>query len=334
MMDFTLQATQFWQAWQQKQTELYQLKGLEFVEKANELLDLFFDGVGLELENADNPTQGTLIFTAHGKIENFAKIDAITTHPLAEPYTVVAYRQPMTAKSVKDFTITMGEIQLSMEQLQIAICTSYQLVDIEIRLDVPYTEENLEQIKNMAFIMLDHVLGERVFAIYVGYVDFVEHFSEGFTPIAHDDLLERIAHIWHNELEHTGIYPQGEHEYEVGKIYGQEELLLTFNLSAQSLIGSPLAWCIRIMTHIHHADEVEQAQDLESSLDEIMTEEHQAINALVIFNLTQGVRTIYCYCKYPHVLMSKLQPIIQQSPLSSQFEIDYDPRWDWYRIKE
>lgn len=83
----------FWAAWQKEEARLATLDNRGFVEQGNAILKRHCPEVGLELEGLDgNGGKPSLIFTAHGMLEQFPQVQALVDTAQTQRYQVCAFR--------------------------------------------------------------------------------------------------------------------------------------------------------------------------------------------------------------------------------------------------
>lgn len=330
------QANDFWQAWQTNLPKLLSATAIDFVEQANELLAEYIDGVGIELrgEVADGALSAgsELHFTAHGVFKHFPKVIELVNHPIAKQYNAQAFRKPETDFS-GDFAIGMNGLELSVQDLQFAIKVGRYLIDLEMIVNKSVDDDNnVQVIQHMAFILLDHILGEFDGVVKIGSVDFVAKFSDDFVVVSAQDLSVMVNKLWRDELGRDDVYPS-EYELQVAKTTPTDEqdgLLFIINSSANRLIGGELAWCVRIISEYDSQETLEISRELEDELGLLFCQDNQAINALMVNNMTQGQRIIHCYCANPDDIVPKIKTITAKYPLTTAIDVEYDVRWGWY----
>lgn len=341
-MDLKHHANEFWQAWQSEEAELVKLSGREFVGKANTLLTQYVEGVSVELEGdiaKGDPCK--LIFTAQGILDNFAKVSALVDTATTQKFDVVAFREPMgvsdgtrTDFDIEQFAIGMDGLDLTFGDLKILPTAGRYTVNLQIKIDKDHDDEQLRHLKNMAFIMLDHVIGEWDFATKIGAVDFVDELDG--ERVRAKDLYQTIQQIWHDELGHTGEYP-AECTYSMAKIDETDEqdgYIFTVNQSANALLADKhLPWCVMVTADFDNQNDLDMARDLEDTLCERMVKQPDCIDGLVVVNLSQSKRVVHLYCHDGSLGAKTTQQVVDMFPqLNCLVQVDYDPAWGWYKI--
>lgn len=329
------QAQAFWQAWDKQAAQLKALPTVERVEAGNELLHQYIEGIFLEIQE-DKP-RDLLIFSANGMLDQFVAIDILLQTATTHDYDLVAFRQPIPAEYINDFVMRMDEdLELSATDLLISASTGDQLIDLDVTLKKQADEETLPHLQNMAFIMLDHILGEWDLAVKIRSVEFSDTPAEN--AVSADQLPALINDLWKNTLNHDGKYPEAENSEwaaaESEESAEQNALVLIRNESAAALLGRPdMAWCIIIDCELTCKEDLDTAQDLEEHFYNQIKQEQRGIGVLSIVNFTQGIRTVHAYCRSPKHGLTAAQSAIDAFPqLDSSVRIDYDPAWQWYQF--
>lgn len=329
------QANLFWQAWQANLPKLISTTAIDFVNQANELLTQYIDGVAVELrgEVADSAlsADSELHFTAYGVFEHFPKVIELVNHPIAKQYNAQAFRKP-TAQFTTDFAIGMNGLELSVQDLEFALSVGRYFIDLEIIINKSVDDDTVQVVQHMAFILLDHILGEFDGMVKIGSVDFVATFSDDFALVSAQDLSATVNQLWRDELGRDDVYPS-EYESQVAQVEPTDEqdgLIFIINSSANRLIGGELAWCVRVISEYDSQETLDISRDLEDELDVLFCQGNQAVNALMVNNMTQGQRILHCYCANPDDIVPKIEAIIAKYPLATAIDVEYDVRWGWY----
>ncbi|MBV7435464.1 hypothetical protein KRX19_10545 [Cardiobacteriaceae bacterium TAE3-ERU3] len=329
------QAQAFWQAWDKQAAQLSTLSSVERVEAGNELLHQYIEGVFLEIQE-DEP-RDLLIFSANGMLDQFIAIDILLQTATTRDYDLIAFRQPIPAEYINEFVMRMDDdIELLATDLLISASATDQLIDLDVTLQKQADEEQLPHLQNMAFIMLDHILGEWDLAVKIRSVEFADTPAEN--AVRADQLPELINDLWENTLNHDGEYPQAEESEwaaaESEESAEQDALVLIRNESAASLLGRPdMAWCIIIDSELTCKEDLDTAQDLEEHFYNQISKDQHGIGVLSIVNFTQGIRSIHAYCRNPkHGIAAALSAMDAFPQLDSSARSDYDPAWQWYQF--
>lgn len=202
----------FWRAFADAQASLQAQPLRERVESANVLIERHLSGLALEMSGGEDDVVVDLIVTAHGSTEHFPLLmQVVAAAPALQSYRVRAFRERTTEP---DFPIGMDGFELATSEVLIALEQDGGQAALEIRFGREIPSDYLDHARNMAFIMLDHVLGEYDFAVKVGAVDFVE---EPADPQAQWVPLSQLPPVfdryWVQTLGRTGDFPIGEHDW-------------------------------------------------------------------------------------------------------------------------
>ena len=203
----------FWRAFSDAQASLQALPLRERVGAANALIDQHLEGLALEMSGDDADAVVDLIVTAHGSIERFPLVaQVVAAAPALPHYRVRAFRERTTQP---DFPIGMEGFELSTSEVLVALEQDGGQAALEIRFGREIPSDYQDHARNMAFIMLDHVLGEYDFAVKVGAVDFVGEPDDAHTPwVPLSQLPPVFDRYWTEILGHTGHFPTGEAEWD------------------------------------------------------------------------------------------------------------------------
>jgi len=202
----------FWTEFAAAQPRLQALPLRERVEEANTVLERHLEGIALEMSGDDGDAVVDLIATAHGSVQNFPLLmQLVAAAPALAHYRLRAFRERARQP---DFPIGMDGFELATSDVLVACSRDDGQAALEIRFGRDIPSDYQDHARNMAFIMLDHVLGEYDFAVKVGAVDFVEasHDAEAeWTPLS--QLPPVFDRHWTDVLGRTGEFPQGEHDW-------------------------------------------------------------------------------------------------------------------------
>lgn len=202
----------FWNEFTAAQHTLQALPLRDRVEEANTILERHLEGLALEMSGGDDDAVVDLIATAHGSIDRFPLLmQWVAAAPPLAHYRLRAFRERTTQP---DFPIGMEGFELETSDVLVACSRDDGQAALEIRFGREIPSDYQDHARNMAFIMLDHVLGEYDFAVKVGGVDFVDG---SYDPQAQWTPLSQLPAVfdryWTDELGRTGDFPQGEHDW-------------------------------------------------------------------------------------------------------------------------
>lgn len=331
LQTFNTRAQAFWQDWQAEENALVALEAMPFVERGNDILHRHFPGNGLEL--IGNPIDGTLVFTAHGVREHFPAVHALADNaPAHRRKRVSIFRQAMG--DISNFAIRMTGFELSVTDIAARLDIAHEMPALALAFTRDIPAELLDHAKNMAIIMLDHVLGEWNSAVKIGWLDFAGQTDGDFFPFA--ELPEQLAALW-EELGRNGDYPPpeawGYAQAETADSDEYDKLLFTRNQSANQLLGrADMCWCITMHCDIGDESVMEQAYALQDALEAEAVVHRQGIPTLVIANLSQRKRSVYVMTSDPEGLLKKAQALVERfAAIHAHFDCEYDPNWAHYR---
>ena len=199
----------FWRAFSDAQASLQAQPLRERVGAANTLLEQHLEGLALEMSGDDTDAVVDLIVTAHGSIEAFPLLmQLVAAAPALPHYRVRAFRERTTQP---DFPIGMEGFELATSEVLVALERDGGQAALELRFGREIPSDYQDHARNMAFIMLDHVLGEYDFAVKVSAVDFVVAPDSPEAPwVPLSQLPPVFDRFWSQVLGHTGQFPVGE----------------------------------------------------------------------------------------------------------------------------
>ncbi len=167
----------FWQELVYEERNLALMPDQEYVVKANEMLTRYAPDLALELERADGSLFKRIVISAHGNTEQFENAMAVVRAAPSMPgYKIQAFRNRTLGS---DFSMRMDDFELACSDVLVAHYDAGGIVGLELAFEKIIPQDMRDHAQHMAFIMLDHVLGEWDFAVRVGPVDFVDAFSPG-----------------------------------------------------------------------------------------------------------------------------------------------------------
>lgn len=326
-------AAAFWQEWHKQLPYLQALDAREVVEQSNDILQQHLPDVSFELEGDVQNTGSTIVFTANGVRDYFPDVQAVVqAAPNDLPYAVRAFRCA-TPDIAENFAVGMEGFNLSLQDMAFRLVEWREMPALDIAFTKEIAPEFENHAKNMAFIILDHFIGEWNSAVKIGDVDFVAQVEDDFTPMI--KLPEQLDAMW-REMGRNGTYPEREWQYATAEIEESEEqdrLLLTRNQSANSLLGrADMTWVISLVCALNSKENLETAYQVEDELEAYSSHNQQGINTLVMTNLTQGTRTVFAVTSEPAVLLEQALQLAAKYPqLNIEVDCEYDPSWSHYR---
>lgn len=343
--------TAFWTAFAAQEPSWLDLSPGDWVEQANALLETHVQGLGLELQT--QPGQGgvDLIVTAHGTIDQFplaAQLAAAA--PQLPTYRVSALRPRSTEP---DFPLGMEGFEMSTTDVLAALQHDGGQVALELRLTCAVPAGFEEHAQHMAFIMVDHVLGEYDFAVKVGAVDFVDEATHDrdatWTPLA--DLPPVFDAYWLHTLGRTGLFPQGDGAWDGLELQfdcavdddgnavedgegrdgeGAEPGAVMINTSANAVaMRTDLACALTLDLAVPDAAALAAAQALHEQAATLL--QVPQLGILVLTLVRAGRRQALYYVSDEKLARQTLAPLLLREEADSlEVKSRYDPAWTGY----
>lgn len=325
---------QFWRDFVALEPSLKGLPARERFDKANEILANYFSDIALEMSGSPEHEPMEMIFTAHGVRERFPLVMEITASaPKLEYHRVVAFRQRIAAPERFAFRMMDNAFELSTKKMSFACEPDGGQVGLYLKFDfeVPYDMRN--RLQNMAFITLDHVLGEYDFAVKTGFVEFDASEEEQqrltWTPLG--QLPAIFDRFWRDVSGYTGVFLVGEERRWCGLRAETDdgELLVTVHDSARNVaMRADLGWVTRLQ--INAADNgLETVQDLQDEIDAYLESQREGVMAYA--QLQAPFREAAYYSGDAAKTEQLVRQALQRAGIE-QFELnsEYDPSWRHY----
>ena len=329
------QVASFWRDFSARLSALEKLDAREFVEQAHEVLAPYTTELALELEGNPGEKGTRLVVTAHGNIAQFENVQTLVRGaPRFENYEVRGFRSRTLGA---DFAMNMNGFSLSCSDVLVAHYDAGGIVGLELSFEKIIPEDMVEHARHMAFIMLDHVLGEWDFSVRVGPVEFVDGFSdevEGAEPLS---VFPPIFDAFQREsLGRTYEFPRDEDDgwisLEVRPREADDDAppdILSFHDGAHSLatradLAHFLSWTFPFDSQ-ESLDAVRDAQDaLEAELE-------RQQRGILVFSRVESMtsRTSAYYVEdVDYALQLAKQFGTQHVPgVKGELHVEYDPSW-------
>jgi hypothetical protein len=276
-----------------------------------------------------------LCFTAQGKVEHFPLVmELVQQAPPSGRYKVTALR--WRSKDSR-FTMSMNGFELRPSDLLLQHFADGAQVGLNIGFacEIPSGQEDLA--RHMAFIMLDHIVGEYDFAVKVGAINFADGPADDSQPLTPLDRFPPVFDaFWKNELGHTAVYPQGEHEmaglevtYKAGggEDGAPERAFVILNASAGAVaMRADLSYALTLTMPAGDASELDYAREKEEQISHVLGLSCSGIFAYSM--LRSGQRQAVFYVSDPIAVRA----FIEKNTAPGTFEItgEYDYRWSKY----
>lgn len=324
----------FWSAFATQEEALCQLPAVEFVEQGNALLQQFAPALSLELQDAAAGALRELVLTAHGRVEQFEPLlQLVQAAPALAHHRVTAFRQRTTA--AEQLAIRMDDFELSIADLQAALYNDEGRAGLELKFLRPVPMDMVDHARHMAFIMLDHVLGEYDFAVRVGAVDFVEDF-EAATPagVPLASLPAAFDAFLLNPLGRTGQLVAAEHaewlmlEWEDDQ---QNPLIMLFNNSANSVATrADLGVTLLLTAHFEDQSGFDAVRDAEEQIADALLVRHAGLLVWAKTRIRSGMRESLFHAADETAARAIIDKAVQDHGISATIERRFDPGWDAY----
>lgn len=340
MESSTTAITAFWREFADTEAALHAMPLRERVEEGNVLLERHLEGLALEMSGGDGDAVVDLIVTAHGSIDRFPLLmQVVAAAPKLPHHRVRAFRE---RTQQPDFPIGMDGFELSTSEVLIACSQDDGQAALEIRFGREIPQDFQDHARNMAFIMIDHVLGEYDFAVKVGAVDFLQESADPdakWTPLS---LLPPVFdRYWRETLGRTGVFPTGEHSWSALTIaFGdaqdgeagdsQDTAIVMVNSSANPVaMRADLAYAITLDLAVSGHEELEVAQDLHNQAATLL--ELPQLGILAYTMNRNGRRKAVYYVGDEQLAKQALAPLLLRDEAASlETTTSFDPAWSGY----
>jgi len=339
--ELTAFAEGFWQSVRSEQEALRARPLVELVDRLNDLLEAAVPGVAVEAEGAGpdlDSGAGRLVFTSHGSTDHFAAVQAVVAQaPKGLPWPVTAFRQRTGA----GFGMRMDRFELATQDLRVRVGQCAGRVALALSFANPVPAELREHARQMAFILLDHMLGEYDFAVKVSLVEFEDDgLSEGMgfeqsAPQPLDDAVATIDACWRDTLGRSARYPaQPDWATLKGRNSAGREMQAQVNRNADALVGrADMGW--RVEASVPAATPQDQAAARAFEKAWVAAAEHQQQGICSHVVQGDGWRHVCCYVSDSvQAVQAAVSVAGRCLPDAQSMEITvvYEPAWDEYLV--
>ena len=328
----------FWQDFVPQLPELGVLPDRDFVERANALLQSFAADLALELEHDKDGKNALLVVTAHGSIEQFENVLALVRHaPHIPGYALQAFRSRALGS---DFSMGMDGLSLACSDVLVGHYDAGGVVGLELSFEKIMAPDMLAHAQHMAFIMLDHVLGEWDFAVRVGPVDFVEAFSD---EVAGAEPLSVFPPIFdafiRNELGRTYQFPGEEQDRWVMLEARAQNApaqappdLLSFRLGANALATrADLCYFLQLRYDFDSQQDLDQVRDAHDALGDELERLHAGLMVFTrVEQMSSRVAAYYVENAEAAEQLAQRMSAAHAPQLGAEITIAFDPGWEEY----
>jgi hypothetical protein len=320
--------TRFWQRVATEEPTLRHQDGAQLVEMLNEWIEGFAPDIAIEVAG-EQAARRELVLTAHGDTAHFGMVQQLAASaPALLHFDVVPFR----VRERDEFSMSMDGFELSGGEVFARCSPEAGQVALEIAFAREIPMDMKDHAKHMAYIMLDHMLGEYDFAIKVGAVDFIEG------PMPDDAaslgaLADRVDRCWTQDLGHDGRFiPSQDQVWQGLRVERQstgEEMLVSVNRSANSALGrADLAWHLHVPLPAADGAALDAAQEFEEALSAQL--EHGERGLCTHVELRAGVRHMHWQVGDPADTSAAASRLLREAKLDAQPATNYSPAWEDY----
>lgn len=328
----------FWSDFSQQLSQLEALEGQAFVESANEVLQQYAPGLSLELEGKFKEAGSKLVISAHGNTAQFENAQAVVRQaPRFEHYRVQAFRSRALGSN---FGMRMDGFELACADVRVGYYDAGGITGLKLSFEKSIAREMAEQAQHMAFIMLDHVLGEWDFSVRVGPVEFVDEVADEVHGTA---LLSEFPPLFdafiRKQLGRSYEFPQEDADRWISlevRAHGAAEDsppdILTFHDGANAVATrADLSHFMEWRMNFSSQEELDGVRDAQDALDEQLSHQQRGILAFSrIEDMRSRVATYYVEDP-AHALQLARQLAQQNVPeLEAELSVIFDPSWNEY----
>lgn len=338
-------AQRFWALVLMEQAALEQLPPAALMERLNTVLEPVLPGLATEVVGAsqdDGPvgSAARLVFTAHGDVRRFAAVQAVTDAAPAElAWTVESFRQ----RSAEGFGLRMDGLELAVSDLLLRVGQLDGKVALAVSFGKPVPMDMQEHARQMAFILLDHMLGEFDFCVKVGVLEFEsdglseDAGFEGCAPTPLDEAVALVDRCWRDDLGRTAQYPAEPHRWAAleGADAEHVPLLVQVNRSANAVVArADLGWRVEARLPVADAEAAEAMQAFEEAWLAKACLHQQGLCTHVV--LRGGWRGVHCYVSDPAPAMAAARAVALnlKDPETLELHAVHEPDWadylSWY----
>lgn len=334
--------TAFWREFVDAQASLQAQPLRERVESANAIIERHLNGLALEMSGDDGDAVVDLIATAHGSTEHFPLLmQVVAAAPALQHYRLRAFRERTTQP---DFPMGMDGFELATSDVLVACGQDDGQAALEIRFGREIPDDYQDHARNMAFIMLDHVLGEYDFAVKVGAVDFVDEASDPLAPwVPLSQLVPVFDRHWIETLGRTGEFPTGEPDWSGMTLsFGdqsedgdtsdapEDTAIVMVNRSANAVaMRADLACALTLDLAVGDRDELAAAQAWQDQAATLL--ELPQLGILAYTMTRAGRRKAVYYVGDEQLAKQVLAPLLLRDEAGSlELTTTFDPAWSGY----
>ena len=332
------QALAFWKAFSDRLPELEKLDGHAFVGQANDLLQEHAPGLAIELVGKAGEAGSGLVISAHGNIAQFENVQTLVRYaPQFENYAVAAFRSRTLGA---DFAMRMHDFELSCSDVLAGYYNAGGITGLELAFAKEIPQDMVSHAQHMAFIMLDHILGEWDFSVRVGPVEFVDAISSDLNgPVPLPQLPAAFDAFVRDVLGRSYEYPQKADgrwlSLEIRPLdAGEDDApdILSFHDSANAVATrADLSHFVEWRFPFESQEELDAVRDAQDALDAELARHQRGILVFSrVENMSSRVAAFYVDdAAYATALAEQLAA--RNAPgLQAELNVSYDPAWNEY----
>ncbi|MBV8248193.1 MAG: hypothetical protein JO200_07045 [Comamonas sp.] len=328
----------FWKDFSDRLEALEMLDGRDFVERANELLQSHAPGLAIELEGRVKEAGSRLVISAHGNTAQFENAQAVVRHaPRLERYSVQAFRSRTLGS---DFAMRMEDFELSSTDVQVAYYDAGGVIGLELAFAKPIPPAMAEHAQHMAFIMLDHVLGEWDFSVRVGPVEFVAEISDGLSgPVPLSAFPPIFDAFQREQLGRSYEYPQDQSagwiSLEVRTRDAAEDDppdILSFHDGANAVATrADLSHFLQWRLPFSSQQELDSVRDAQDAMDAELAREQSGILVFSrLENMNSRLAAFYVEDPAQAAQLARRLGARHAPALDAELSLSFDPAWNEY----
>lgn len=316
----------YWAAVLAQEDALARMESIALMEQLNADLEPVAPGIAVEV-GGERQGRRELVLTAHGALERFEAVQALARHaPALGRFDVVPFRR----RTPEGFSMRMDGFELSTSDVQVRYWPEAGQVALELAFARQLPMDMRDHARHMAYIMLDHMLGEYDFAVKVGSVDFAEDALEGAVDL--NALVPLFDKCWRQALGRTGDFPRQADQWTMLSVRRKsgDEFLVVRNDAANAVAGrADLTYRLCVRLPAADTAQLDAARTYEERLSEQLEPGERGICSHVV--LDEGVRAMHWHVGDLEAAMREAEALLQALELASaQVEAAYDPAWEDY----
>lgn len=335
----------FWADFSSQVETWRELEALPFNNEVNFVLNKHFPkNVVVEVEGNPQKSDVRLVFSSNGEIEHFPAVMRLAqSAPAMRGFSACAFRQ-RTALN-ESMVFNMNGISLHVGELVAQYSADGGRIGLSLAFNKIIPAEQTDAYKHLAFILLDHLLGEWFLAVKVGFIEFIEspeNFNKSLGVVVPlTELSEKLEQFWHKDLEHNEEFPKGDYAYALLEARGENQspdeqgnIIISVNRSANSVAcRADLMYRLSISGMLDDRETINRYYDLEEALSNALSTGEQGVFAYRETDKGNGHWHMYFYVFEAEMAKAVAQALVAKIfPPTSPVSVEYilEPRWLGY----